>query len=408
MRNGAEPAGLVIIGGGIGGVATALALAQRGISAHVLEQSAELAEIGAGIQLGPNASRVLDRLGVLESISENAVFPPEAVLMDAVTGRCLTRLKFDERFIDSYGYRYLVTHRTDLHQSLVDACLATGQVTVGTSQRVTGLSQDDDGVRIDTAAGQAYRARAVIGADGLHSVVRQYVVGDGEPIVSRDVAYRGTLRYADVDEREGKDNMTWWIGPRMHLVQYPIRRRELFNQVAVFTTASAAGGSDDETRGGPAELDERFADKCEVVRRGAASILRDRRWVLVDREPVANWTKGSVTLLGDAAHPMLQYLGQGGCQALEDAVALAGALADAGGIDNARAAFGAYQQLRIPRTALTQRWARRLGEIVHSDGVTAFLRNQLLKHRSDEDLTYFDWLYADHALSDSASLAAAG
>ena len=396
----------MIIGGGIGGIATALALARRGIRAHVLEQSAELSEIGAGIQLGPNACRVLDRLGVLDSVIESAVFPPEAVLMDAVTGECLTRLSFDEHFIESYGYRYLVTHRTDLHRSLVDACLATDLVSVGTSQQVTGLYQDDDRVRIATDQGLTFRARAVVGADGLHSVVRRCVVDDGEPVVSRDVAYRGTLPYEEIDDREGKDNMTWWIGPKMHLVQYPIRRRELFNQVAVFTSDRPVSGSDDEEWGTPAELDERFAGKCEVVGRGAASILRDRRWVLVDRDPVANWTKGPVTLLGDAAHPMLQYLGQGACQALEDALVLAGALAAVGGIDKADEAFQAYQRLRIPRTALAQRWARLLGEIVHSDGVTALLRNQLLKHRSSNDLTYFDWLYAEHDLPDGTTFAA--
>jgi 3-hydroxybenzoate 6-monooxygenase len=183
--------------------------------------------------------------------------------------------------------------------------------------------------------------------------------------------------------------VVWWAGPKMHLIQYPIRRGELLNQVAVFTSERYRPGSEDW--GTPEELEERFAGKHRHVRAGLALIGRDRRWLLYDREPVDNWTRGRVTLLGDAAHPMLQYLAQGACMALEDAVCLAGSMAAHGG--DPAGAFPAYQRERIPRTAKAQRWARGMGELVHLDGMGALVRNALLRARADDDFSYVDWLY---------------
>lgn len=378
----------LVVGGGIGGLTTALALAKRGLRVHVLEKAPRFTEIGAGIQLAPNALRVLDRLGVLDAVLANAVQPPKAVLMNAVTGKPITAIDFGARFRAAYGYPYIVTHRTDVLDAVLDGCRTETLVRLETSRRVTSVCDGDDTAIVSCADGTVYETDALIGADGIWSVVRDHTVGDGEPCHVGHVAYRGTIPIDAISERAGKDNVTWWVGPAMHLVQYPVRRGELFNQVAVF---EAEPVGDPEAWGPPEELDRHFLDKTSHVREGARLINRDRRWILRDRPPVDSWTRGRATLLGDAAHPMVQYLAQGACQALEDAYVLADCLADHD--RDVPAAFAAYQQERLPRTAAAQRYGRLMGEIVHADGVTAMLRDELLRGREETDLRYVDWLY---------------
>ncbi|WP_019634103.1 FAD-dependent monooxygenase [Actinomadura atramentaria] len=378
----------VVVGGGIGGLTAALALARHGLPVHVLEQAPEFGEIGAGVQLAPNALRVLDRLGVLGDVLTSAVRPPKAVMMSAVTGEQITAIDFGEEFRAAYGHPYVVTHRSDLLAAVLDACRAEPAITLETGRSVRAVRQDGDTAVAECADGAEYRADALIGADGLWSAVRAHTVGDGDPAYIGDVAYRGTIPTAAISDRAGKEDMTWWIGPGLHLIQYPVRGGELFNQVAVFT--AAAHGPAEEW-GQPDELDRAFEATSDYVREGVRLVDRDRHWVLRDRPPAAAWSRGRATLLGDAAHPMAQYLAQGACQALEDAVALADLLAAHG--PDVPAAFAAYEAERVPRTAKVQTWARRMGEIVHADGVTALLRDALLGGRDERDFQYTDWLY---------------
>lgn len=378
-----------IVGGGVGGLATALALSMRGHDVLVLESAPALGEIGAGIQLAPNALRVLDELGLLGDVYANAVYPPKGTMRDAITGAILTELDFGEAFVNRYGYPYIVTHRADLHNSLLRSCELSPHVTVLTDRTAETIEESDGWVTVTTLDGNSYRSRVVIGADGLRSVVRQYVIGDDAAVSSGDVAYRGTVPIDQIPDRDGKDHMTWWVGPQMHLIQYPVRGGKLFNQVAVL----ASDRSDDpEEFGTEADLDRLFADKYQDVAAGVALMGRDQSWHLYDRPPASKWDKGHVTLLGDAAHPMLQYLAQGGCQALEDAVVLAAAFeAHPDDIDSA---LDFYQDERTLRTGKVQTWARRVGEIVHADGTLALVRNELLAQRAENDFTYVDWLYS--------------
>lgn len=380
----------LVIGGGIGGLATALALSQKGYPVHLIEKAQEFGEIGAGIQIAPNGSRMLDELGILERISSFAVYPRRVILVDALSGKLLTELDFGEKFQNAYRYRYLVMHRNDLLTLLLEACRASAGITLENKREVVVVEDLGDGARVFCADGTSYECQALIASDGLWSVVRPYVIGDGDPVCAEFVAYRGAIPMEEVIETAGMDTIRYWVGPNLHLIQYPLRRGEIYNQVAVFKSEHYRPGSDDW--GNEEELETHFARTDASVKRALSRVKRDRRWPLFDRLPADNWTHHHITLLGDAAHPMLQHIAQGACQALEDAVCLADAVSSSQG--EVERAFLSYQAARIPRTARVQRSARFFGDMIHSDGMTALLRNELLSKRAPDDLTYTDWFYS--------------
>jgi len=382
---------LLIVGGGIGGLATALAAARAGRRVHVIEKSPEFTEIGAGLQLAPNATRMLDRLGVLGNVLELATFPKHLVMMDAVTGLPITRLELGDAFRAHYGYPYIVMHRGDLLAAELEACRSDASITLHSGREAIAIEPQADFVRVTCHDGTSFDGEAVVGADGLWSRVRKTVHDDGEPICAQYVAYRGTLPLSDAPPETDLHNMTIWVGPELHFVQYVIHGGTLLNQVAVFRSHRYRPGCDDlDDWGTPEELDSAFAPLCPAVRNAVRFIRRDRRWPMFDRLPIPSWTSGRITLLGDAAHPMLQYIAQGACQALEDAVCLGNALARH---SEWRDAFRVYEAERIPRTAQVQRTARFFGEFKHLDGVGRLVRNALLQKRLSEDFEYFDFLY---------------
>ena len=379
----------LVIGGGIGGLATALAVSRKGYPVHLIEKASTFSEIGAGIQLAPNASRMLDSLGVLDEIHKYAIYPQRLSLVDAISGETLTTLDFGEKFQRVYGYPYVVMHRHDLLTILLESCRQSNTISLETKKEVVAIEDLGDGAKVSCADGSVYECDALIGADGLWSVVRKYVLDDSEPVSAEFVAYRGAIPAGEVIEHGGMDTIRYWIGPDLHLIQYPVRRGELYNQVAVFKSSHYRADSDDW--GTEDELEAHFAKTHSSVRNALAKVKRDRRWPLYDRLPDDNWTRHHITLLGDAAHPMLQHIAQGACQALEDVGHLANALTSSDSdIGNA---FLSYQQIRIPRTARVQRTARLFGEIIHSDGVTAMMRNMLLSQHASDDYRYVDWLY---------------
>lgn len=380
---------LLIIGGGIGGLTTALALAQKGFPVHLIEREPEFGEIGAGIQLAPNASKVLDRLGVLDEISKYVVYPEGIVWMDAVSGKHITTLDLGENFVRNYKYRYFVMHRSDLLSCLLKACHDNPLIKLETNRQVVKVKDLGEATQVQCADGTVYETEALVAADGLHSVVRAQLIDKSEPICSEFVAYRGAIPIEEISAHAGINNVMYWVGPNMHLVQYPVRRGELYNQVAVFKSNHYKPDSDDW--GTVEELEEKFGQACEGVRAGLAKIKRTRRWPLFDRLPADNWTRNRITLLGDAAHPMLQYIAQGACQALEDAMWLADKMDEFGG-DIPRT-FAAYQTERFPRTARVQTSARQFGEIAHIDGMGLIFRNAYFARRNFDDYTYTDWLY---------------
>jgi len=381
---------VLIVGGGIGGLTTALALERQGIPSQVIEQAAEFKEIGAGIQIGPNAFWMLERLGLVAPISALAVFPNNLIMRDSMTGEEVTRISLGDAFRKRFHHPYALIHRADLLNVLLDACRKSKLIRLDASQKVVDVEQSNDGVTVKTASGNTYRGAALIGADGLWSTIRQIVVGDGKPKPAGHITYRAVLPRSEVPEEYRWWDMAFWAGEKVHLVLYPLRTGDLYNLVAVFQSSRYEEGWD--SFGDPAELHERFAGKCAPVRMLLDKIESWRMWVLCDRPPIKEWSKGRITLLGDAAHPMLQYLAQGACMSIEDAVCLADKVVAAKG--DYASAFQAYQNARYLRTGRVQIMARIYGEFYHAGGVAKELRNLMLGGRTPEDaMAGMDWLY---------------
>jgi salicylate hydroxylase len=382
---------ILIAGGGIGGLAAAHALARKGMPVRVLEQAPEFREIGAGIQLGPNVFAALERLGLKEAVLADVHRPPAMEMRCALSGESVTRIPLDDRrFLNKFKQPYAVTHRHDLHSVFIDACRSNNLVSLETGRTVEDFDQDDEGVTLTLQSGERIRGRALIGCDGMWSRVRDKVVGDGKPLVSGHIAYRAVLERDEVPKDLWSPDVILWAGPRTHLVHYPLRRGEIYNLVAVFHSKRYVEGWNAEADAGA--LWEHFQDQRPEVLRMLERIETWRMWVLCDREPVREWTRGRVTLLGDAAHPMLQYLAQGACMATEDAVVLADAVSETP--EDLSAAFRAYVQQRYLRTARVQIMARVYGEFYHARGPAAELRKMMLGPRTpEESYDGISWLY---------------
>ena len=380
---------ILIAGGGIGGLATALALSRHGLRSHVLEQARDFNEVGAGIQLGSNVFKLLDWLGVRAAIDAVAFFPDNLIMRDSLSGEDLVRLPVASApFRERFKYPHGVVYRPDLMNVLLEACKRSALIELSTGQKIVDFDDDGDGVIVTTSTGPKLRGCILIGADGIWSMVRQKIVGDGQPRVSGHIAYRAVLPMPEIPASLRTNSVVLWSGPKRHFVHYPLRRGELFNMVAIFHSDRYHEGWD--VYGDPEELMQRYDTAVPEVKALLSKINTWKMWVLCDREPIREWSKGRVTLLGDAAHPMLQYLAQGGCMAIEDAVVLAKKIAEHG--DDSETALLAYQNARYLRTARVQLTARFYGEIYHAEGVKAEVRNQMFR-ADPPNLEGMAWLY---------------
>jgi salicylate hydroxylase len=316
--------------------------------------------------------------------------PGAQEMRDALTGERITRIPIGEAFFARFEQPYGVTHRHDIHAAFLHACQSTNLISLETSRKVDDFVDDGATVTATLSGGERVEGRALIGCDGLWSTVREKIVGDGAPRVSGHIAYRAVLKREDVPADLWQPDVILWAGPRTHFVHYPLRRGELYNLVAVFHSDHYDEGWNLE--GDPTLLMQHFKGQRPEVLRMLERIETWRYWVLCDREPIKDWSKGRATLLGDAAHPMLQYLAQGANMATEDAVWLAEKMAERP--DDLAAAFRAYQEARYLRTARVQIMSRVYGEFYHARGVTAELRTEMLRARTpQEGMDGIAWLY---------------
>jgi 3-hydroxybenzoate 6-monooxygenase len=388
---------VIIVGGGLGGLSAAYALARKGFSIRVLERAREFGEVGAGIQIAPNCTRILGEYGLLDEAEKLGVLPENIIMKDALDGTELTRLDLDD-LGRRYGSPYMVIHRSDLHGLFLRACRDAG-VELLTSQQVTSCGNTAVGAEVRLASGGAHEADVVIAADGLHSVARK-LLADDAPVNSAYVAYRGAVPIEKVRENGiSERDVVVYIGPRCHFVQYPLRGGEMFNQVAVFESPKARAGEEDW--GTPDELDAAFTRACGTIQQGLPLMWRDRWWRMFDRDPIDTWVYGRIALLGDAAHPPLQYIAQGAIMAIEDGWVLAqhaAARKTPAGADW-DAALAAYEAVRAEHCRRVVLTSRAWGALWHLDSDKRLRRNAILRVRDIRDYSFVDWLYGPTALT---------
>ena len=384
---------ILIAGGGIGGLAAAMACSQAGWPVQLLERAGAFTEVGAGIQMGPNVVRVLYGWGLGQELSRVAAFPAMLRVRDAASGAELGRLRLGERARALYGAPYATIHRADLHQVLLKALRPRTDVQLLLDQWVENLVQEPDAVRVQTLGGLELQGDALVGADGLWSHVRQLVLGDAPPRVTGHLAYRAMVPQRDVPERLRSQDVTVWLGPGLHVVQYPVRRGEWLNVVGI--VEGRINGNEEEWDHATHAEDLRaaMAHTCAPLKDLVGAIDLWRLWALCDRAPMRGaheQVRGRVALLGDAAHPMRPYMAQGAGMAIEDAACLQQVLA--GPERPLEQRLQLYAQQRWQRNARVQARSIRNGEIFHASGLVRWGRD-LSMRLLGERLLDVPWLY---------------
>ncbi|WP_416558887.1 3-hydroxybenzoate 6-monooxygenase [Limnohabitans sp. yimb22184] len=382
---------VIVAGGGIGGLAAALALVRQGFEVTVLEQAPEIGEIGAGIQLGPNAFHAFDALGVGDKARGRAVYTDYMVMHDALDEYQVGKIETGEAFRKRFGNPYAVIHRVDVHLSLLEGAQETGKVQFHTNTRIVSIEQDEakQTVTAIDQNGKRWTGQALIGADGGKSVVRQQYVND-PPRVTGHVVYR-----AVVDKKDFPVDLQWnaaslWAGPKCHLVHYPLRGGEQYNVVVTFHSRQQETWG--VTDGSKEEVESYFQGISPKARQLIELPKTWKRWATADREPIGNWVFGRATILGDAAHPTTQYMAQGACMAMEDAVTLGEALRV--NDNDWTKALALYERSRVARTARIVLSGREMGRLYHAAGVERLIRNSLWKGRTQERFyDAIEWLY---------------
>jgi 2-polyprenyl-6-methoxyphenol hydroxylase-like FAD-dependent oxidoreductase len=390
---------ILVVGGGLGGASVALALARKGFRVCLLEQAPEFGVIGYGIQLGPNAFYMFDRLGVSEAVLAQSIVPHALLMLDSVDAGVIVRIPIGASFNARFKRPYIVIHRVDLHRILLDACEAQPNVELMPLTNATRFEDLGDRVRLHTENNRLIEGAAIVGADGLRSTIRQQIVNEGEPRMIGFVAHRTIVPMSEAPADVRRNEVVLWSGPGFHIVHYPLRAGTLFNIVAVFKTSSYLERGDIASY--RADLDRTYRDSHPSMTALLSLMDLSRRWVISDRDPIRHWSKGRATLLGDAAHPTLQTLAQGASMAIEDAVCLAELMEQAGG--DFAGAFRRYERARYLRTARVQFESRyHWDNFYHVGGIEREVAREIWSRRSEQEM--FDclaWLYDGFALPHS-------
>jgi salicylate hydroxylase len=396
----ADENSILIVGGGLGGLTAALALARRGLKVRVLEGAPSFGAIGFGIQFGPNVFHVLDRIGVRDAVLEQADQPSALVMFDALDGREVTRISTGPSLRARFKHPYIIIHRVDMHDVLLHACKRESAITLVPDAMVTRFDDRNGGITVMTEDGRSFSGPALIGADGIRSRIRAQLFDDGGPVPNGYTAFRTIVPMRDVTADVQRDIVALWGGPGFHIVHYPLRHGELFNVVAVFRRAASAERGDAAAY--RAEIEQVYRDAHPTLKALLTLFDLSRRQALSDQDPIRHWHRGRVVLLGDAAHPTLQSMAQGACMAIEDGLCLADCIAAADGDHGA--AFRRFERARAVRTARLTLESRRMWEIYHADGIARDVYWQMLGERSEADtFQCLAWLYDGFALPAAAA-----
>jgi salicylate hydroxylase len=391
---------VVIAGGGIGGLAAAVACAKRGVPVQLLERAAQLSEVGAGIQIGPNVTRILQAWGLGAVLAQVAAFPEQLQARDAQTGQVLGTLTLGARAQATYGAPYATIHRADL-QGLLHRAAQSAGVDLLLGQTVQGWQDSEAGLQVNTAQGLSLQASALIGADGVWSAVRQQLLGGAPARFTGHLAYRALVAQADLPAHLRSHQVTVWMGPRLHVVHYPVRSGQWLNLVAIVHGFKPEQADDWDQAGHTQTLMQAMGAVGRDLHERLASVPAWRQWALHDRAPLSGplqMAQGRVALLGDAAHPMRPYLAQGAGMAIEDAQVLAQSLST--GSASVVQQLQAYAEQRWVRNARVQARAIRNGQIFHATGPVALGRN-LSMRLMGERVMDVPWLYGAGPISGS-------
>jgi salicylate hydroxylase len=391
-----NPPHAVIAGAGIGGLCTALCLARGGWRVSLYEKAKVLEETGAGLQLSPNASAILGRLGMIERLTPFAFRPKAIRIRRARDGATLSLMPLDDAE-RRWGAPYLVVHRADLQRALLEAIARESSIKLQTGAAVAGFASGENSVAIAIEQGVVRLKVAgdcLIGADGVRSFVRQRLGADRAKFSGR-TAWRAMVDAARVPPAMRREETTLWLGGKAHLVQYPLRGGAIVNVVAVVDEDFCWDGANFwSSPGEPGFLEGRFSRWAEPARKLLRAAPEWRKWPLFDCNPIASWMAGRVALMGDAAHPMLPFLAQGAAQAIEDAGALGEVLRPG---QNIETSLRAYQEARCPRAARVQKESRRQAAIYHLSGPAGLLRDMALRALGPQKmLARYNWLYDAH------------
>ena len=388
---------LLIAGGGIGALAAALSSARAGWHVRLYEKAEVFSEVGAGLQLGPNATRILQGWGLGQALERLAAFPDKLLVRSAPSGRELASLSLGSRCQQRYGAPYATLHRADLHTLLLDSVRLRPEVKLHLNSPVTGYTDTPEGVQLAWADGYSVEGDALIGADGLWSQVRLQALDDRVAQPTGHLAYRALVRQSDLPKSLRSQQVSVWLGPDIHLVSYPVRGGEWLN-VVMFTEGQVPDDYEDWDHAGLRDnVLKALAGHCAALTALVEAVPAWRLWALCDRPPVASagqMALGRVALLGDAAHPMPPYLAQGAGMAIEDAAELGRCLAGVvKPVADVPLALRRYALNRWQRNARVQARAVRNGQIFHATGPLRLGRDialKLLGHR----LLDMPWLYA--------------
>lgn len=384
-------ASVAIAGAGIGGLSTAIALSRAGVRAEVFERRPQLSEVGAGIQLGPNATKVLHGLGVLDAVRAASSEPDGLTIHDGMSGRVLGRFPLGKWIANHHGAPYLTLHRQDLHSALFDAAQAAG-LSIQHGREVAGFVEVEDGVEVNFSEGARERHRALIAADGLWSRLRSRVAECGSPFPLGKCAYRAVVAPDALAAGLAPNDVHIWLAPHAHAVHYPVRRgREIAVVVVIDGAAPEESWALQASRS--VLLGSAAGHFAEALLNLIYATEDWRMWPLQRLAPLKRWTKGAVALLGDAAHPIAPFLAQGGALAIEDAAVLAAILAKSNSVPVAEK-LKIYEKVRRPRVDRVVAASRRNGEIYHARGLVASARNAVLSAIPGMAMMRrYDWLY---------------
>ena len=386
--------GILIAGGGIGGLAAALACARAGWSAQLLERTAAFGEVGAGIQMGPNVVRRLQTWGLDAALKQVAAFPEKLCVRSAADATDLGRLRLGERARSLYGAPYATIHRADLHRMLLSAVVQQGSTGLHVGQRLATFTDSGSVVQVQTVEGMQLEGDALIGADGLWSRVRQQLLPhDGAPRVTGHLAYRALIAQADLPYALRSQDVTVWLGSKLHVVQYPVCAGEFLNVVAIVEGTVSGDVQDWDHATHTRDLQAAMGRTCRPLQDLIAAIDTWRLWALCDRPPMAGaheQAQGRVALLGDAAHPMRPYMAQGAGMAIEDAACLQAVFSEVQRPMAQRLQHYAAQ--RWQRNARVQARSIRNGQVFHATGPVRWGRDMSMRLLG-ERLLDVPWLY---------------